>query len=157
MSIPYPERGGCRVTPFIEAAAMLPAFEEVVLGARSSVWLAFRVFDPATIFTPDRGTASVLCDKRQKFFNAAETKLLQLVVAQQEDELGWVWRQLLRLPLRKPRGTGLSDWGLSEWWTIVQANSIAKPEDRQGFIVPYQLGRARRYAHPFWFVPDDLV
>ena len=46
---------------------------------------------------------------------------------------------------------------LGNWRASAQANSMAKPEDRQGFVAPYQLGRARRYARPYWFVPDDLV
>ncbi len=140
--IPYAERGGCRVTPLIEAAAMFPAFEELVLGAQMSVWLAFRVFDPATRAHSEAAKALGLADwsailghvikrgvevrillsdfepiladhlhagswhsfrslrKMAEEFDAAETKLLQLVVAQHEGELGWVWRQMLRLPLR---------------------------------------------------------
>lgn len=141
--IPYPDRAGCCVTPLIEAAAMFPAFEELVLGAGKSVWLAFRVFDPATKAHSQRAADLGLADwseilghvikrgvevrillsdfepiladhlhagswhsfrslrKMAEDFNAAETKLLQLVVAQHEGELGWVWRQLLRLPMRK--------------------------------------------------------
>ena len=140
--IPFPPRDGCRVTPLIEAAAMFPEFEELVLGAQASVWLAFRVFDPATKAhsqaAKDLGLDDwsaiighvirrgvevrillsdfepILADhlhagswhsfrslrKMAEEFNAAETKLLQLVVAQHEGELGWVWRQVLRLPLR---------------------------------------------------------
>lgn len=143
VSIPYPERAGCRVTPLIEAAAMFPAFEELVLDAEKSVWLAFRVFDPATRThsraARDLGLADwsailghvirrgvevrillsdfepILADhlhagswhsfrslrEMAEKFNAPETKLLQLVVAQHEGELGWVWRQMLRLPMRR--------------------------------------------------------
>lgn len=139
---PFPPRAGCRVSPLIEAAAMFPAFEELVLGAQKSVWLAFRVFDPATKTRSDRARELELGDwrailghvirrgvevrillsdfepiladelhagswhsfrslrKMAEDFNASETKLLQLVVAQHEGELGIVWRQMLRLPLR---------------------------------------------------------
>lgn len=61
-----------------------------------------------------------------------------------------LWSQLLGRDV--PEGMGLADWR-----EIAQANSMAEPEDRQGFVVPYQLGRACRYARPHWFVPDDLV
>ena len=36
-------------------------------------------------------------------------------------------------------------------------NSGAEPAERKGFVLPYQLGRARRFARPYWFIPDDLV
>ena len=122
---------------------MFPLLEELVLGATRSVWLAFRVFDPATRAHSDRARELGLADwsailghvirrgvevrillsdfepiladhlhagswhsfrslrKMAESLNAAETKLLQLVVAQHEGELGWVWRQMLRLPLRR--------------------------------------------------------
>jgi hypothetical protein len=50
---------------------------------------------------PDRGTVSAASGRWAADFNAAENKLLQLVVAQHEGELGWVWRQMLRIPLRR--------------------------------------------------------
>ena len=49
------------------------------------------------------------------------------------------------------------DARLADWRELATANSLAEPEDRKGFVVPYQLGRARRFARPYWFVPDDLV
>ncbi|HZF41787.1 MAG TPA: hypothetical protein VEZ48_00055 [Sphingomonadaceae bacterium] len=140
---PFPTHDGCRVTPLIEAAAMFPEFEELVLNAERSVWLAFRVFDPATKARSAKAEALGLADwsaiighvvgrgvevrillsdfepiladhlhagswhsfrslrKMAEDFNAAENKLLQLVVAQHEGELGWVWRQMLRIPLRR--------------------------------------------------------
>ena len=45
---PFPVHEGCAVEPLVEAAEMYPAMERLVLDARESVWLAFRVFDPAT-------------------------------------------------------------------------------------------------------------
>lgn len=47
--------------------------------------------------------------------------------------------------------------GLAEWRAAAAVNAAAEPEQRRGFVVPYQLGRARRYGRPSWFVPDDLV
>ncbi|SMF61647.1 phospholipase D family protein [Allosphingosinicella indica] len=46
---------------------------------------------------------------------------------------------------------------LAEWRTVARANAKAEPEDRAGFVVPYQIGRARRFARPYFFIPDDLV
>ena len=82
-----------------------------------------------------------------------------------DTELGCIWRE---------EGPAIADfrrtlWAqllgkdggeadrLSDWRTIAQNNSMVAPEERSGFVVPYQLGRARRYAQPSWFVPDDLV
>jgi hypothetical protein len=46
---------------------------------------------------------------------------------------------------------------LEGWRDVARFNSSADPEARQGFVLPYQLGRARRFARPYWFIPDDLV
>lgn len=46
---------------------------------------------------------------------------------------------------------------LEGWRDIARFNSGAEPEKRKGFVVPYQLGRARRFSRPYWFIPDDLV
>ena len=46
---------------------------------------------------------------------------------------------------------------LEGWRAIARDNAGAEPEARKGFVVPYQLGRARRFARPYWFIPDDLV
>lgn len=43
------------------------------------------------------------------------------------------------------------------WNQIAHANITVAPEQRQGFVVPYQLTRARRFGRASWFVPDDLV
>lgn len=45
----------------------------------------------------------------------------------------------------------------SAWNRIARTNITVPPEQRQGFVVPYQLTRARRFGRPSWFVPDDLV
>lgn len=45
---PFPPREGIRVTPLILAAEMYPELERLVLGARHTVYMAFRIFDPAT-------------------------------------------------------------------------------------------------------------
>ena len=47
--------------------------------------------------------------------------------------------------------------GLKTWRRIALTNVTVAPADRQGFIVPHKLARARRFARPSWFVPDDLV
>ncbi len=54
-------------------------------------------------------------------------------------------------------GTLPETMNLEGWRDIARFNSSAEPEDRKGFVVPYQLGRARRFARPYWFIPDDLV
>jgi phosphatidylserine/phosphatidylglycerophosphate/cardiolipin synthase-like enzyme len=46
---------------------------------------------------------------------------------------------------------------LEGWRDIARFNSDAEPEQRRGFVLPYQLGRARRFGRPYWFIPDDLV
>lgn len=47
--------------------------------------------------------------------------------------------------------------GLATWRRIANANILVPPAERQGFAVPLQQRRARRFARPSWFVPDDLV
>lgn len=61
-AVPFPPRKGCRVTPLIEAAAMYPALEEMVLDAKASVWMSFRIFDPDTKTRSDRAKAKKLKD-----------------------------------------------------------------------------------------------
>ena len=51
---PSPPRTGCKVTPLIEAADMFPTLEHLVLDAKVSVWLSFRIFDPDTKTRSDR-------------------------------------------------------------------------------------------------------
>lgn len=63
---------------------------------------------------------------------------------------GRLWRQLFGGDL--PEGDNLDGWR-----DVARFNSGAKPEKRKGFVLPYQLGRARRFARPYFFIPDDLV
>ncbi|MDQ3140467.1 MAG: phospholipase D-like domain-containing protein [Pseudomonadota bacterium] len=82
-----------------------------------------------------------------------------------DTELGIIWRE---------EGDAIGDfrrklWGqlfgenvpedgtLAGWRAIADYNKDAEPEARQGFVVPYQLARARGYARPYFFIPDDLV
>lgn len=44
----FPVREGIRVTPLILAAEMYPELERQVLGAKTRVFMAFRIFDPMT-------------------------------------------------------------------------------------------------------------
>ena len=46
---------------------------------------------------------------------------------------------------------------LEGWRDAARHNSAVAPAERKGFVLPYQLGRARRFARPYWFIPDDLV
>lgn len=65
-----------------------------------------------------------------------------------------LWQQLLDLP-------GASEWSLEEalarWREIAARNIAVEAEERQGFVIPHQVGRTRRFGRPAWFVPDDLV
>jgi len=65
-----------------------------------------------------------------------------------------LWQQLLDLP--EPPHFTLSE-SLAQWRDIALGNVKVEPEERQGFIIPHQTGRARRFGRSFWFVPDDLV
>ena len=61
-----------------------------------------------------------------------------------------LWGQLFGGSL--PEGMSLAGWR-----ALADANRVAEPRDRTGFVVPYQIVRARRFARPYWFIPDDLV
>lgn len=80
-----------------------------------------------------------------------------------DTELGFIWTEPgdtisgFRERLWKQLFDGTLPGDLEEWRDIARQNSAAEPEDRKGFVVPYQLGRARRFARPYWFIPDDLV
>lgn len=65
-----------------------------------------------------------------------------------------LWQQLLDLP--EPPTFGL-DTALSEWREIAVRNVAVAPEARQGFIIPHQVRRTRRFGRRYRFVPDDLV
>ncbi len=64
------------------------------------------------------------------------------------------WSQLLA---SEADGGIALEKGLATWRRIGLANLSLEPAARQGFIVPHKLARARRFARPSWFVPDDLV
>lgn len=81
-----------------------------------------------------------------------------------DTELGTIWREpdavadfKRRLWLQLFGGFLPEGMNLQGWRDIAIANSLAEPEDRKGFVLPYQLARARRFARPYWFIPDDLV
>ena len=82
-----------------------------------------------------------------------------------DTELGFLWHE---------RGDAIAEFRRRLWWQLfggslpdpmnlegwrdaARFNSSAAPADRKGFVLPYQLGRARRFARAYWFVPDDLV
>ena len=59
---PFPVRDGLKVTPLLLAAEMYPELERLVLGAGNRVFLAFRVFDPATATRSKEAKAAGLAD-----------------------------------------------------------------------------------------------
>lgn len=65
-----------------------------------------------------------------------------------------LWQLLLDLP-------GPADFPLEQalerWREIALGNVRVDPSERQGFVIPHQIGRTRRFGRSFWFVPDDLV
>jgi phosphatidylserine/phosphatidylglycerophosphate/cardiolipin synthase-like enzyme len=82
-----------------------------------------------------------------------------------DTELGFIWTEpgdaiaqfRLRLWEQLLGGPVSPDMNLAGWRDIARHNAGAEPEARRGFILPYQLGRARRFARPYFFIPDDLV
>ena len=80
-----------------------------------------------------------------------------------DTELGILWAEeggaiaAFRRSLWAQLFAGGPPQDLAGWRDIARANAGTTPEKRQGFVVPYQLGRARRYGRRFFFVPDDLV
>jgi phosphatidylserine/phosphatidylglycerophosphate/cardiolipin synthase-like enzyme len=81
-----------------------------------------------------------------------------------DTELGFIWRE---------EGPVIAQFRQRLWWQlfggqeppsdlegwrdVARCNAGAEPHERKGFVVPYQLGRARRFSRPYWFIPDDLV
>jgi phosphatidylserine/phosphatidylglycerophosphate/cardiolipin synthase-like enzyme len=82
-----------------------------------------------------------------------------------DTELGFIWRQQdgaigefrRRLWWQLFGGCLPDQLSLEGWHDVARFNSAAEPRDRQGFVLPYQLGRARRFSRPYFFIPDDLV
>ena len=59
---PFPVRDGLKVTPLLLAAEMYPELERLVMGARETAFLAFRVFDPQTATRSAEAKAAGLAD-----------------------------------------------------------------------------------------------
>jgi phosphatidylserine/phosphatidylglycerophosphate/cardiolipin synthase-like enzyme len=82
-----------------------------------------------------------------------------------DTELGFIWSEKgdaiaefrRRLWWQLFGGSLPEQMNLEGWRDVARFNSGADPEQRKGFILPYQLGRARRFSRPYWFIPDDLV
>jgi phosphatidylserine/phosphatidylglycerophosphate/cardiolipin synthase-like enzyme len=82
-----------------------------------------------------------------------------------DTELGFIWSEQgdriaefrRKLWWQLFGGTLPEQLNLEGWRDLARFNSGAEPHDRKGFVLPYQLGRARRFARPYWFIPDDLV
>ncbi|HEX8213967.1 MAG TPA: phospholipase D-like domain-containing protein [Allosphingosinicella sp.] len=81
-----------------------------------------------------------------------------------DTELGVIWTEPDAVATFKRRlwsqlfGGAMPDGGkLAKWRELARFNAMAEPQERKGFVLPYQLGRARRFARPYWFIPDDLV
>lgn len=82
-----------------------------------------------------------------------------------DTELGFIWTEpgeaigKFRLNLWSQLFGGAlpKSHDLVGWRDVARHNAAAAPCDRQGFVVPYQLGRARRFAKAYPFIPDDLV
>ncbi|MGR3435354.1 MAG: phospholipase D-like domain-containing protein, partial [Shimia sp.] len=56
-----------------------------------------------------------------------------------------------------PEAHGPPD-GVFDWWCdAVAANGAARPEDRTGFLVPYNGDKARRYRQELPGVTQDIV
>ncbi|MFN2258525.1 MAG: phospholipase D family protein [Parasphingopyxis sp.] len=82
-----------------------------------------------------------------------------------DTELGFLWRQpgnairdfRRRIWSQLFEGALPEDGGLAEWRQLSEQNRLADPEDRKGFVVPYQRGRARRFGNPYIWIPDNMV
>jgi phosphatidylserine/phosphatidylglycerophosphate/cardiolipin synthase-like enzyme len=81
-----------------------------------------------------------------------------------DTELGVIWSERQAVATFKRRlwsqlfGGFMPEGGnLDGWRELAGFNAMAEPLERKGFVLPYQLGRARRFGRPYWFIPDDLV
>lgn len=82
-----------------------------------------------------------------------------------DTELGFLWRQpghairdfRCKIWSQLFEGALPEDAGLAEWRHQAEQNRLAEPEERKGFVVPYQRGRARRFGNPYLWIPDNLV
>jgi phosphatidylserine/phosphatidylglycerophosphate/cardiolipin synthase-like enzyme len=82
-----------------------------------------------------------------------------------DTELGFIWQESgdtiarfrERLWWQLFGGALPEPMSLEGWRDVARFNSSVEPHERKGFVVPYQLGRARRFARRYSFIPDDLV
>ena len=81
-----------------------------------------------------------------------------------DTELGVIWNEPDAVASFKRRlwgqlfGDTMPEGGnLKGWRDLARFNAKAEPHERKGFVLPYQLARARRFGRPYWFIPDDLV
>lgn len=82
-----------------------------------------------------------------------------------DTELGFLWAEQGDAIARFRRslwdqlfeGALPEEAGLADWHRLAEANRTADPEDRAGFVLPYQRSRARRFGNPYWWIPDSLV
>lgn len=80
-----------------------------------------------------------------------------------DTELGFLWREEsdaikdFRDRLWRQLFADAPPADLAGWRDAARFNAGAPPDQRKGFVLPYQLGRARRFARPYSFIPDDLV
>lgn len=127
-------------------------------------------------FTADRGTAFgagtvyvhaklLIVDDRYALVSSANINGRSL---RWDTEFGLVWddaegvaafrrRSWSQLLASEASGSVETEDGLETWRTIATDNVAKPPDQRQGFAIPLQIKRARRFARPSWFIPDDLV
>ena len=80
-----------------------------------------------------------------------------------DTELGAIWREegaaitAFRCRLWEQLFDGALPEDLAGWRAVAERNLEKPPEGRTGFVVPYQLSRAKRFGRPYIFIPDDLV
>ncbi|MBC7986700.1 MAG: hypothetical protein H7X93_08535 [Sphingomonadaceae bacterium] len=83
---------------------------------------------------------------------------------QWDTELGFIWSgdatiAAFRDDLWSQLSAGELDGSatLADWRSAAEFNRTAEPDDRRGFVVPYQRSRAARFGVPHWWVPDSFV